>query len=144
MTTFSEFSIFLIYCSLVFFTGLFTFLYFFRPLNWKGYRAFAGLAVFCLVALIVFWVYQYRVKRAEDMEQVGTYYLLNYPNCDSCRVKLHANYTFEVTDNKKIYERGEWFYQSGADYWGVYLNEGYQLGSGIYEYRRYILNYPEK
>ena len=65
-------------------------------------------------------------------DQVGIYYLTNYPDCDNCILELKEDHTYEVRDDYKILEQSDWHYESGGDYWITYLdNDNHQLGSGV-------------
>jgi hypothetical protein len=79
-----------------------------------------------------------------QLDQVGIYYLTNYPNCDSCYIELNENMTYKIINKGQKVKNGDWHYESGGDYWITYLNgERDQLGSGTYSYTNYKLKYTK-
>jgi hypothetical protein len=77
---------------------------------------------------------QQAVQRAAEKEYIGAYPLTHYPQCPACVLYLQADNQYEVRQGSHIRERGPWRYESGADYWIVYLNDKVQLASGKYRY----------
>ncbi|MBO0358281.1 hypothetical protein J0X19_10030 [Hymenobacter sp. BT186] len=75
--------------------------------------------------------YNYESGKAEH---IGTYSLTSYPNCSDCTIHLYPNDKYEVRQGQQIKEHGPWRYETGDDYWIVYLNEDDQLGVGQYSY----------
>lgn len=91
----------------------------------------AGAALFFL-----YYNYKSNSHRASELEYVGTYYLTDFPNCNSCKVVLKADNTYEVRKEAYVIETGDWHYESGGDYWIVYMNnKDDQLGSGRFAYK---------
>ena len=77
---------------------------------------------------------------ANQLTQVGLYYLSTYPHCDSCILELKENQTYEVTSRGKIIEQSNWHYEVGGDYLIVYLdNNKHQLGYGDYKFDKFKL-----
>jgi hypothetical protein len=80
-----------------------------------------------------------------QLEQVGIYYLTNYPNCDSCYVELKEDMTYDLVRKDTVIKTSDWHFESGGDYWILYLDKDrYQLGSGDFEYKKYKLKYPRE
>jgi hypothetical protein len=96
------------------------------------------------IPLIVFSYAQYEKHRKEDLSQVGTYFLNEYPNCSDCKLILSEDNTYVVTGTNSQIESGEWRYDEGNDYFIVTLSNGRQLGSGQYQYYKYELKYKKQ
>lgn len=94
-----------------------------------------------LVLLVGFHLANHR--RAED-EYVGTYSLTIYPHCPTCMLHLRPDRLFEVRQGSTVKEQGRWHYESGGDYFIVYINEDGQLGSGKYTYDTAHNSFPKK
>jgi hypothetical protein len=76
----------------------------------------------------------YQNHKNAEAEYVGIYTLTSYPNCAACRLYIEPDNYYEVRESRTVKERGEWRYESGGDYWIVYVNEDEQLGVGNYSY----------
>lgn len=82
--------------------------------------------------------------KQNQLSVVGTYYLTNYPDCNSCYLELKEDKTYVIVNKGKIVESSNWHYEVGGDYWITYLdNDKCQLGFGNYIYRDYKLKYPD-
>ncbi|MDF7814483.1 hypothetical protein [Hymenobacter sp. YC55] len=79
----------------------------------------------------------YRNQQSAETGKVGVYQLSAYPGCSSCLLELKPDNYYEVRQGQMIKERGPWRYESGGDYWIVYLNKDDQLGTGKYHYQNY-------
>ena len=102
-----------------------------------------------LCAICAFLFFQLKSCEKENykknqLEQVGIYYLTQYQNCDNCYAILKENMTYNIVKNRKIVESGKWHYEIGGDYFITYLENGNQLGSGNYEYGKYVLKYKQE
>jgi len=98
--------------------------------------------VVCTSLLFLFWTNNKRNHRIAELENVGVYYLTNYTNCDSCKLTLKEDNSYEVTNGTKVIETGNWHYESGGDYWIVYMNDNEdQLGNGRFTYEEYNNRY---
>jgi hypothetical protein len=86
------------------------------------------------ILLVCFAGNRYCNNKAAEAKYVGTYILTSYPNCANCSLHLQLNNYYEVIQGKTVRERGSWHYESGGDYWIVYINKDDQLGSGRYAY----------
>jgi hypothetical protein len=109
-----------------------------KPRFW-AYSAFFFF-LFC-------WFKTCRNKRYHEaqIEQVGIYFLTNYPNCDSCYVELKEDMTYNLVKKGTVIKTSDWHFESGGEYWILYLDkERYQLGSGDFEYKKYKLKYPRE
>ena len=87
-----------------------------------------------LLPIILFSHHQYAKHREAELKYVGTYYLSEFPNCDSCILHLKDNNSYSVTTQEHEIENGAWEYCSGSDYFIVYIGEYGQLGGGDYKY----------
>ncbi len=83
--------------------------------------------------------------KEDELEFVGTYHLIKYPNCDSCEAILKEDNSFTVISTKtinkdKILEVGNWHFVAEGDFLGVYMDkkEKELLGSGRFDYSYYI------
>ncbi len=101
------------------------------------------LSCFALLAFITFSNKQY--NKEASLQFVGTYNLIKYPNCDSCKAILKNDNSFIVIsyqsdDKGKIVEKGNWHYVAEGDFLGVYMDksENALLGSGRFDYSHYI------
>ncbi len=84
-----------------------------------------------------FFIYtQYNSQKESELNYVGIYNLIEYPNCNDCKLILNRNNTFTVTSNKKQFEKGKWRFRTGSDYWIVDIGEYGQLGSGKFKYSK--------
>src|SRR5687767_14915479 len=79
---------------------------------------FLAIASFALLIFLV--INQQLNHRKSELEYVGTYYLTSYPNCQSCKLILKENNSYQVISAKTIIEEGNWHYESGGDYFIVY------------------------
>jgi len=96
---------------------------------------YAGGLILSVYLFISFLTNNIKNHRQSELEYVRTYYLSDYPNCDSCELILKDNNAYTVINDAKILESGNWHYESGGDYWIVYLNDQEeQLGSGRFKY----------
>jgi len=104
-----------------------------------------GLVISSLV-LIIFSYSQYMNHRSSEMEKVGVYYLISYPNCATCILELKKDNTYSVKKEENILEKGAWYFKSGGDYWITFIGDFGQLGNGKYRYnyKETIENYNEK
>ena len=104
----------------------------------KEYRK-KGLAYFsvALLPLIILVYTNYTTFREKELKYVGSYSLTDYPNCSSCILILYKNNSYEVKNEGKNVEEGEWKYRTGSDYWIIDIGEFGQLGSGIYQYKHF-------
>jgi hypothetical protein len=94
----------------------------------------AGIFLLCII-LVLFMRNDYRQSQ---LNHVGTYYLTNYPNCDACIAVLKDDNMYEVKQNKKTIERGNWRFESGGDYLVVYMNnDSDKLGSGRFQFDKF-------
>ena len=140
MTAFGELIVYFIY----FFLGAGTIV--FLVLTFKTRKSFKpwalmGVILFCLL-LFRYNSYLKDSYKKKQLDQVGTYYLTNYPNCDSCILVLKEDMTYEIKSKSKTVERSNWHYESGGDYFITYLdNDRHQLGAGDYSYNHYKLKY---
>jgi hypothetical protein len=91
-----------------------------------------------VVSICFLFLHIYDLKlnhRESELEYVGTYVLTQYPKCNSCVLILNGNNTYEVVNGNNVMENGNWHYESGGDYWIVYIGDnGEQLSSGKYDY----------
>jgi len=111
----------------------------------KSKNVYGVLALISVVSLLYFSRVQKKNRRANEEANVGKYHLSNYPNCPSCNVILKEDNTFEIVDSMKVLEKGDWSYESGGDFWIVYLDKRKdQLGSGIYKYDSFNLQVSKK
>lgn len=135
----------LIIYTIYFFTGLSCLVFLILALTAKKrcFRIWTALTgLFFGFLLLCFKWQQNSIYKQNQLNQVGIYYLTNYPNCDSCHIELNENMTYKVAHKSQIFENGDWHYESGGDYWITYLNgTKYQLGNGKYAYRDYKLKY---
>lgn len=101
--------------------------------------------LFCVGFIFLFFKFKSFEKDSyiiDQQRQVGVYYLTQYPNCNNCFVTLKENMTYEIIKDKKVVEAGKWHHVIGGDYSITYLGDGgRQLGSGDYEYEKYVLKY---
>ncbi len=103
-------------------------------------RTFFNICIFFGFVLIVFKSCQYNSYLNNQNNQVGIYYLTNYPNCDSCYLELKENMTYIIVKDGENIRNGTWHHESGGDYWITYLDgKKHQLGSGDYSYTNYKL-----
>ena len=80
--------------------------------------------------------------RTSELNYVGTYSLTRYPNCNACKLLLKENNLYEVIKGTKVMETGEWHFESGGDYWIVYMNDkNDQLGNERFTYSGYTNTY---
>jgi hypothetical protein len=95
----------------------------------------------CLVCIILFLFSERNTKTTynqSQLEHVGTYYLINYPYCDSCTAILKKNNTYDVMQENKVVESGDWHFESGGDYLIVYMNDDKdQLGAGRFQFDKF-------
>ena len=91
-----------------------------------------------IIPLTLFAYNQYSNHREAELKYVGTYYLTDYPDCESCVLILNKNNSYSVANQENEFEHGNWKYRSGGDYWIVDIGEYRQLGTGNYRY-----NYSE-
>jgi len=133
MAALGELIVFLIYAFIISLTVILLFVSIFK----KSLILFI-LSMLSGIFLTYFTVNQWKNKRKDELENVGTYNLTNYPNCKSCRIILLDNNCFKVMSENKVVERGDWHFEQGGDYFIVFLNNRQnQLGSFPYEYDRY-------
>jgi len=112
--------------------------------TWRKILFIIGcLSCFALLAFITF-------RNKEDNKEaslqfVGTYNLIKYPNCDSCKAIIKNDNSFivisyQADDKGKIVEKGNWHYVAEGDFLGVYMDkdENALLGSGRFDYSYYI------
>ncbi len=101
-----------------------------------------GPGLFFGFLLLCFKFYQDRNYKKSQLNQVGIYYLTDYPDCDSCYIELNENMTYKIVNKSQAIENGDWHYESGGDFWITYLNGTKdQLGNGKYSYHDYQLKY---
>jgi len=101
--------------------------------------------LFCF-ALIAFMTFSNKEdNKAASLQFVGTYNLIKYPNCDSCKAILNSDNSFVVISYKtngkdNILEKGSWHYVAEGDFLGVYMDkdEDKLLGLGRFDYSYYI------
>jgi hypothetical protein len=100
----------------------------------KFFYASLGFAAF---ALLAFWIVSAQQKhRSDELAHAGTYYLTKYPNCENCVAVLSKDKTYKVLKGTVVIAKGEWYVESGQDYYIVYLDSGTeQLGSGRFSYQ---------
>jgi len=85
--------------------------------------------------LMIFSVSQGANQRYWEKKYVGSYNLMNYPDCSSCILYLYEDNTFEVKNALIVREKGNWRYEFGGDYFIVYMNDGKeQLGSEKFKF----------
>ena len=98
-------------------------------------------ATICFVCIILFLFSEHNAKinyNQSQLEHVGTYYLIDYPNCDSCTVVLKKNNMYDVMQENKVVESGNWHFKSGGDYLIVYMNDDKdQLGAGRFQFDKF-------
>ena len=98
--------------------------------------------LFSATLFVLYYNYKSSSHRASELEYVGTYYLTDFPNCVTCKLVLNADNTYDVRNENSVIETGDWHYESGGDYWIVYINKkGDQLGAGRFAYKRYDNRY---
>ncbi|UYZ62318.1 hypothetical protein [Hymenobacter weizhouensis] len=97
-------------------------------------RSYVFLFGISVGLLILFGGSQYYNHQIAAKEYIGVYSLSAYPNCPTCQLYLKADNYYEVRQEQIIKERGPWRYESGGDYWIVYINTQEQLGSGPFQY----------
>jgi hypothetical protein len=106
-----------------------------KPRKRRSYTII-GIVSICLLFLHIY--YLKLNHRESELEYAGTYVLTRYPKCNSCILVLNGNNTYEVVNVNTIVENGNWHYESGGDYWIVYIGDNReQLGSGKYDYEHY-------
>jgi hypothetical protein len=112
--------------------------------NFKLLRITYSLLALCSFASLTFCFYlQWQKHRKEELQYVGTYYLTEYPNCPTCVAVLKRNNTYKVLDGENEIEKGNWRFESGGDYFILYMdNDKYQLGSGKFSYERSTNGFP--
>ena len=143
MSALGELFIYIIYIGLGLASLLFLILTFTSKKRDKIWAAFATL--FFGFLLIGFKSCQSNNYKNNQLNQVGLYYLTDYPNCDSCVIELKENQTYEVRTYGEIVEQSNWHYEVGGDYFITYLdNDNYQLGVGKFVYKKYKLKYQRK
>jgi hypothetical protein len=107
----------------------------------KGILKKAVTAAICSLCIVLILLIPKKRKsdyRRSQLEHVGTYYLTNYPNCDSCIAILKDDNMYEVKQNKNIIESGNWHFEMGGDYLIVYMNnDSGQLGSGRFQFDKF-------
>lgn len=74
------------------------------------------------------------MRRKAELEYVGRYCLISYPNCKTCTLDLKKENTYTVKNGDTLIENGKWHFESGQDFWIVYIGDHGQLGSGEYLY----------
>jgi hypothetical protein len=112
--------------------------------TWRKILFIIGcLSCFTLLTFITFRNKQ--DNKEASLQFVGTYNLIKYPNCDSCKAILDSDNSFVVVsyktnDKDTILEKGSWHYVAEGDFLGVYMdkNENELLGSGRFDYSYYI------
>ncbi|HEX8326277.1 MAG TPA: hypothetical protein VF629_01965 [Hymenobacter sp.] len=86
-------------------------------------------------SLLVGFAYsQYSFHQQDEAKYIGVYALTQYPRCPTCVLYLESDNRYEVRQGTSVKEAGPWRYESGGDYWIVYINETEQLGNGKYSY----------
>jgi hypothetical protein len=100
-----------------------------RTKSWAIAQAMVSGTV--LVLLVSF---HYSDRQRTEEEYVGTYSLSAYPHCPTCVLQLRPDRRFEIRQGSIVKEQGRWHYESGGDYFIVYINENEQLGHGNYAY----------
>jgi hypothetical protein len=107
----------------------------------KGFSKKAISAVSCLLCGALFLFISKEAKsdeRRKQLEHVGTYYLTNYPNCDSCIAVLKDDNKYEVKEYEQTIEKGNWRFEGGGDYLIVYMNnDSSELGSGRFQFNKF-------
>ncbi|WP_298903445.1 hypothetical protein [uncultured Psychroserpens sp.] len=93
--------------------------------------------IISLIPLALFSYSQYQNHRDAELDYVGIYDLTEYPNCDSCILKLNDDNTYLVSIEGSKIEHGKWNFRSGGDYWIVDIGEHGTLGSGRFKYTTY-------
>jgi len=112
--------------------------------TWRKILFIIGcLSCFTLLTFITFRNKQ--DNKEASLQFVGTYNLIKYPNCDSCKAILDSDNSFVVVsyktnDKDTILEKGSWHYVAEGDFLGVYMDkdENELLGSGRFDYSYYI------
>lgn len=112
-------------------------------------KSYKPWTLFCsILCCFLFFSYKSCFDKAYQQSQlnhVGFYYLIQYPNCDSCILELKEDMTYEIRNKGRIIEKSNWHYESGGDYWITWLdNDKKQLGSGDYAYEHYKLKYARQ
>jgi hypothetical protein len=104
--------------------------------------------VFCAISiLLLFWFKSCNDQgdKLQQLRQVGTYYLTQYPDCPDCDLVLEKSQQYKIIKEGKIIGTGDWHFEWGQDYFITYLNgNSDQLGSGKYAYKVYNLKYTEE
>ena len=99
---------------------------------------YAAISVSFFVLLVLYIYHLKSGHRQSELEYVGAYRLTDYPNCDTCIAILKENNSFDILKGHTIIETGNWHYESGGDYFIVYIGEEKeQLGSGRFKYEHY-------
>ncbi len=103
--------------------------------------------ILCFISSIVFFLLFGRQRyndesghRKWELENVGTYYLTDYPGCDSCRAMLNEDNSYRVIKKDgSLLEKGDWHFESGGDYLIVYMNSKRdELGNGRFQYSFFV------
>jgi len=101
-----------------------------------GKRRFAILSVVWAMALGGLAGQQHMAHKETEDRYIGTYSLTDYPHCPTCVLHLQSRNRYEVRQGSRLKETGSWRFESGADYWIVYIGEdGQQLNSGRFRYQ---------
>jgi hypothetical protein len=106
----------------------------------KPWTLLAAILSICLI--FSFRSFRAEAYRYSQLDQIGVYYLTNYPGCEDCILELKEDMTYDVRNKGKILETSDWHYESGGDYWITYLDfDRHQLGSGDYAFKKYHKKY---
>ena len=101
-------------------------------------KLFRKLLFSTIALLLVVFLLQCEKSHDSDFEHLGTYRLIKYPNCDSCKLILLIDNKFKVVNGNNLVESGIWEQEESSDFDIVYLNNGKnQLGIGIYEFTNF-------
>ncbi len=109
----------------------------FRNRRAPGARLFATLAL-ASIPLIAWSAWMYYVRQSNQLDRVGSYQLVAFPDCDPCVLTLSPDNSYVVTEGDKAVEQGTWEDENGGDYWAVRIGESGQLGSGKYTYSTFL------
>jgi hypothetical protein len=137
MSALGELLILVIYFFLGVASLAFLVFFFFVRRSFKFLSLF-GSFFFCFL-FFLFKSNQDNNYRNNHLRQVGVYILKNYRGCIDCKIELKEDMTYVVLDSGTKLESSNWHYEMGGDYFITWLdNDRKQLGSGDYEYSRFI------
>lgn len=135
MSALGELLTYIIYISLILSALTFLILIWYK-------RTFIRILLFSLsfVLLLIIWFTQHNNYNQLQADQAGIYYLTDFPNCKSCYIELKEDMTYEVINDNKISEKGNWHHQEGTDFDITYINKDEQLGYGRFAFKEFKLN----